>query len=88
MKYSPWLAGLTLLPLLSLSAYAQNPVSFSGDLRFGSTSFDRDGRDGNDLDRTRLQLRARAGLEWTISDTYSAKVRYAARVQNTGNESA
>lgn len=88
MKYSPWLAGLTLLPLLSMGAHAQNPVSFSGDLRFGGTSFDRDERDGSNIDRTRLQLRARAGLEWNISDIYSAKVRYAARVHNTGNESA
>lgn len=92
MKYSPWLAGLALVPMLSMSAQAQDSlqdnIRFFGDLRFGGVAFDRDERDGSNFDQTRLQVRARAGLQWQISDVYSAGVRYAARVHNTDNESA
>ena len=71
---------------VSSGAMAQ-AVDFSGDLRFGYASFDRDERNGTNPDDGQLRLRARAGLLWTISDTYSVKGRYAARVHNKDNDS-
>lgn len=81
---------LALMPVMALSGVsavqAQN-VEFSGDIRFGYYGFERDERNGTESDDDMLRLRARAGLLWTINDTWSFKGRYAARVHNKDNES-
>lgn len=82
---------LALMPVMALSGVsavqAQNNVEFSGDIRFGYYGFERDERNGTESDDDMLRLRARAGLLWTINDTWSFKGRYAARVHNKDNES-
>lgn len=81
---------LALMPVMALSGVsavqAQN-VDFSGDIRFGYYGFERDERNGAESDDDMLRLRARAGLLWTLNDTWSFKGRYAARVHNKDNES-
>lgn len=81
---------LALMPAMALTgmsaANAQN-VEFSGDMRFGYYGYERDERNGTESDDDMLRLRARAGLLWTINDTWSFKGRYAARVHNKDNES-
>lgn len=81
MNHKPWL-GLALVPMLSTAAYAQD-INFSGDLRFGFASFDRDERNGSNIDDSQFNLRVRAGALWDISSIYSAKTRVAI----TGNDS-
>ena len=81
MNHKSWL-GLALLPMLSTAAFAQD-IDFSGDLRFGFASFDRDERNGSSIDDSQFNLRVRAGAQWNISEIYSAK----ARVAVTGNDS-
>lgn len=82
---------LALVPALALTGVsvvqAQNNVDFSGDIRFGYYGFERDERNGTESDDDMLRLRARAGLLWTINDTWSFKGRYAARLHNKNNES-
>lgn len=84
MNHKSWMLSLALVLALGSSAYAQDVV-FSGDLRFGFAQFDRDERNGTSVSDDQLRLRARAGLLWTVSDTYSVKGRYAARLHNKGN---
>ena len=81
MTHKSWL-GLALLPVLSSTAFAQD-VDFSGDLRFGFASLDREDRNGLNSDDSQFNLRVRAGMQWNISEIYSAKIRVAA----TGNDS-
>jgi len=84
-----WLASM---PAFALSAIMIAPASaegvdFSGDIRFGAYSFDRDERNGSSTDDDMLRLRVRAGLLWTINDTWSFKGRYAARMHSEDNDS-
>lgn len=81
MNQKVWL-GLALLPMLSTAVYAQD-IDFSGDLRLGVVGLDRDDRNGQQVDDTEVKLRARAGVQWNMSDIYSAK----ARVAVTGTDS-
>lgn len=81
MNQKQWL-GLALAPMLSTAALAQD-IDFSGDLRFGFASFDRDERNGSNIDDSQFNLRVRAGAQWNIANIYSAK----ARVAVTGNDS-
>jgi hypothetical protein len=79
-----------LVPVLALTAVsgvqAQN-LDFSGDIRFGYYGYERDERNGTETDDEMLRLRVRAGLLWTIDETWSFKGRYAARVHNKDNNS-
>lgn len=70
---------------LSATAAVAQPVNFSGDIRFGYAGFERDERNGSRVDDDQLRLRVRAGLLWTLSDVYSIKGRYAARLHNKDN---
>lgn len=89
MKYQKRL--LALLSAMALSgvstAQAQSNIDFSGDIRFGYYGYERDERNGSESDDDMLRLRARAGLLWTINDTWSFKGRYAARMHNKDNNS-
>jgi hypothetical protein len=85
VKHLQWTLGLAL-GVFSFSALAE-PLDFSGDIRFGYSHFERDERNGTQIDDSQLRLRVRAGMLWTLSDTYSFKGRYAARMQNKGNDS-
>ncbi|WP_237134337.1 porin [Pseudohongiella sp. O18] len=86
MKYTCWALSAAVAAAISSSALAQS-TEFSGDLRFGYYAFDRDERNGTNRDDGQWRLRARAGLLWTINDTYSVKGRYAARVHHEDNDS-
>lgn len=81
---------LALVPVLALTVVsdvdAQN-LDFSGDIRFGYFGFERDERNNAQTDDDMLRLRVRAGLLWTVDDTWSFKGRYAARVHNKDNNS-
>lgn len=81
------LAWVPVMALSGVSAVQAQNVDFSGDIRFGYYGFERDERNGTESDDDMLRLRARAGLLWTINDTWSFKGRYAARVHNKDNES-
>ena len=81
MNHKLWL-GLALLPTLGTTVYAQDVV-FSGNMRFGYAHFDRDERDGSNIDNGQFNLRVRGGAQWNISEIYSVK----ARVATTGNDS-
>lgn len=76
-----------LAGLLLAGAVQAQDVDFSGDLRFGYYGFERDERNGSETDDDMLRLRVRAGLLWTINDTWSVKGRYAARMHSKNNDS-
>lgn len=59
--------------------YAQE-LNYSGDLRVAFTHFDRDERSGVSISDGQFVLRARAGVQWNISEVYSAKARLAGTV--------
>jgi hypothetical protein len=82
------LKGLFLVISLGVVSTAQaQELDFSGDMRFGFASFDRDERNGTEIGEDVLRLRARAGVLWTINENWSFKGRYAARLNNKNNES-
>ena len=72
---------LAVASVLGASLYAQGvyaqDVNYSGDLRFGFSHFDRDERNGASIADGQFLLRARAGVQWNISEVYSAKARLA-----------
>jgi hypothetical protein len=78
------LAMISLISATASVAQAQD-VDFSGDMRFGYTSFERDERNGTTTDDSQIRLRVRAGLLWTINDNWSFKGRYAGRVHDSSN---
>jgi hypothetical protein len=86
VRFSKQALSATLAVVVSTGVAAQ-PVDFSGDIRFGAFGFERDERNGSRVSDDQLRLRARAGLLWTLNDTYSIKGRYAARVHNKDNNS-
>ncbi len=80
----------SLLLMLAISASAATTqaqdVDYSADMRFGYYGFERDERNGSTTDDEQFRLRLRAGLLWTINDTWSFKGRYAGRFHDTRNQ--
>ncbi|MDZ4297247.1 MAG: hypothetical protein U0998_03290 [Moraxellaceae bacterium] len=72
---------------LSSTAISADTVSFSGDVRLGYFSSERDDRDGSKSDQDDARIRLRAGLGWQISDSFFAKARLATRYSSAGNKS-
>lgn len=87
MKNTAILLGLMPILLATASATQAQDIDFSGDLRFGYFGVERDERDGSTSDDDQYRLRARAGLLWTINDTWSFKGRYAGLFHDSGNQS-
>ena len=86
MKQSIKMLTLASIITITASAVQAQDVEFSGDLRFGYAEFERDERNGSTTDDNQIRLRARAGLLWTINDTWSFKGRYAGRVHDSRNQ--
>jgi hypothetical protein len=62
-------------------------IDYSGDIRIGFIDIERDERSGQQTDDEQFRMRARAGLLWTINDTWSFKGRYAGLVHDSRNQS-
>jgi hypothetical protein len=82
-----WLVLIPLMTLTGVSAAQAQDLDFSGDIHFGYAGSERDERDGTKLDEDMLRLRVRAGLLWSVNDTWSFKGRYATRLHNKDNKS-
>jgi hypothetical protein len=70
---------------LCSTAMAADPVTFSGDMRAGYFSSQREDRDARESDQADLRIRVRAGMGWQINDTFFAKARLATRYSSAGN---
>lgn len=73
--------------VLTVPLVKAQDVDYSGDIRFGYAGFERDERSGSTTDDDQFRLRARAGLLWTINNTWSFKGRYAGLVHDSRNQS-
>lgn len=87
---------LPRLPLIAISlclcsttlmAEPASPVKFSGDIRLGYFSSERDDRNGSESEQDDVRIRVRAGLGWNINNHFFAKARLATRYSSAGNES-
>ncbi|MDO9475915.1 MAG: hypothetical protein Q7L07_04310 [Pseudohongiella sp.] len=87
MKHGFWHWVLLLCVVAASTPVQAQSVDFSGDLRFGYISFDRDERNGSTSDDAQWRVRVRAGMLWTINDTWTFKGRYSARVHDSRNRS-
>ena len=87
MKYVSTVWVQLLWVVATCSTVQAQSVDFSGDMRLGYMTFDRDERNGNSSDDAQLRLRIRAGVLWTLNDSWSFKGRYASRVHDSGNRS-
>ena len=63
----------------SLAGNNEAKLKLSGDIRAGYFTLHRDDRDGSTNYTDELRLRVRAGLGMELSDSISAKVRFAGR---------
>ena len=69
--------GLVCSPLFAEAT--DSKFTFSGDVRAGFFSADRDDRDGSQNTTDEFRLRLRAGVGFKLADTVSAKLRLAGR---------
>jgi len=65
--------------VLQAAVPINDTFSLVGDVRTGFYTLDRDDRDGSTSEKDEWRLRLRAGLQATISDSLSARVRFAGR---------
>ena len=87
MKLTSKMLLITSLMVLTVPVAKAQGIDYSGDIRFGYAGFERDERSGQKTDDAQFRLRARAGLLWTINDTWSFKGRYAGLVHDSRNQS-
>lgn len=87
MKYVSTVWVLLLWLVATCSTVQAQSVDFSGDMRLGYMTFDRNERDGSTSDDAQLRMRVRAGVMWTPNDTWSLKARYSSRVHDSRNRS-
>ncbi|MDP2379273.1 MAG: hypothetical protein Q8M35_02085, partial [Pseudohongiella sp.] len=87
MKHGFWRWVLLLCVVTASTSVQAQSVDFSGDLRFGYISLHRDERNGSTSDDAQWRMRVRAGMLWTINDTWTFKGRYSARVHDSRNRS-
>jgi len=78
---SSTLAASVLLAQSTLQAAVPINDTFSlvGDMRTGFYTLDRDDRDGSTSEKDEWRLRLRAGVQATVSESLSARVRFAGR---------
>lgn len=75
-----------LFVIAACSTVQAQGVDFSGDLRVGYMTFDRDERNGSTSDDAQLRVRVRAGALWTPNEIWSFKGRYSGRVHDSRNQ--
>jgi hypothetical protein len=61
-------------------------LALYGDARFGYFGQHRNERDGSDVERHELRLRARLGLAWAITEGVQVRIRYAGRFSSIDPE--
>lgn len=83
MKRTGLAGGITLAltaPFsLSAADMAPGEVAFSGDVRLGYFSREREDRDGTSSDSNDSRIRIRPGVQWQATQELSAKLRFAGR---------